>query len=93
MSRSKKNGKMIEQRPVEKISDSEHAVIAGLKVEVEQLKKRQQALQKELTLVSADLYRKGDELEVKIREIAEKYGLKKGERELVIRTGEILRRG
>ena len=64
-----------------------------MRAEIDTLRHRQSALQKELTFVSADIYRKQDELEKKALEIAKKYNLLKGKRELDMATGRIVRFG
>jgi hypothetical protein len=75
----------------ERLTELERVTLLSLKSEVDQMKLRKALLEKELTLLSADIIRKGDELEVKSREITEKYKLKKGEREIELGTGRIYR--
>lgn len=77
----------------ERISREEHVTLMARKAELEELKRKQLSLQRELTLVSADLYRKGDEFEQRIKEVVEKYKIVPGKRELKIETGEIIERG
>ena len=74
----------------EKVSKEEHAMVLALKIELDQMKKRKGILQKDLALITADIYRKADELEAKCMELTPKYNLQPGERELHIRTGEII---
>ncbi len=74
----------------DKIEDSERIIISGAILEVEGLKKKETALQRELTLASADLIRKQDELAGRMGVMARKYSLKRGERELDMKSGMIL---
>jgi len=77
-------------KPVERVSGEDHAAILSLKTEIGALRDRQRQLQREVTLVSADLIRRQDALEGKIIQLADKHGLKKGQRELDLSTGEIV---
>jgi hypothetical protein len=78
---------------VEKITELELATMHSLKREIEAMKERQRAMSKELTILSADIYHKEDEFNAKMSEIALKYGLKHGQRELDFKTGSIIKRG
>jgi len=74
------------------ISDMEKSKISHLNYEIGHLSSHKNRLQRELALVTADLIRKEDELRSIFGSMAEKYDLKKGVREVNIRTGEIVER-
>ena len=84
------NGNGAHAEVPERLTELERITLISLKKEVDQMAIRQAVLQKELTLLSADVIRRGDELETKSREITEKYRLKKGEREIELATGRII---
>lgn len=75
---------------VGKLTDGERAIIMAKTVELEEARRKQTQFQRELTLLAADMIHKGDEFEAKIKELSEKYKLKKGVRELNLKTGEIV---
>jgi len=75
---------------VGKLTDGERAIIMAKTVELEEARRKQTQFQRDLTLLAADMIHKGDEFESKIKELSEKYKLKKGVRELNLKTGEIV---
>ncbi len=74
----------------ESISEDDRAILLAMGGEIRAMRHRQGLLQRELTILSADIYRKDDELLAKANALAEKYNLKKGEREVNVRTGAIM---
>jgi hypothetical protein len=75
--------------PVEKLDETDRLILAAATVELEAMKKRQFFLQKELTLISADIYRKAEEIEKKWGAVTEKHKLRKGDQTVNLKTGEI----
>ena len=73
-----------------KVEAGELAIVSGAVMEVEGLKKKETALQRELTLTSADLIRRGDDLTVRLRKMHQKYGIRRGFREVDMKTGMVM---
>ncbi len=94
MTRKKKqkgNGvKEMESVLMESISESELNFLHSLRREIDSMKDRQAVLSRDLTLISADIIRKSEEMKARIREIEKKYELVKGQRELDFKTGAIM---
>lgn len=76
----------------ETIGSNEYALIMAKRLEIDHLKRKKALLEREMTLVSAQIYTKVDELEANIVELSKRYNLKKGEREINLQTGEIMTR-
>jgi hypothetical protein len=74
----------------ESITEEERATLVALKGEVDSMKRRQALLQREHTLLSADIIRKEEELEKKGVKLTKKYGIEKGVREVELKTGRII---
>lgn len=72
------------------VDSGELTIISGAILEVEGLRKKEMTLQRELTLTSADLIRRGDALAVRLKGMNQKYGIKRGVREVDMKTGRIL---
>lgn len=87
------NGAPGEPAPVrEMMEEGDRAILMAKTVEIEESRKKLAKFQREAAFASVDLYEKSDELEAKIKEWGEKYKLKKGTRELDLRSGEIVTR-
>ena len=74
----------------DKVDAGELTIMSGAIMEVEGLRKKETALQRELTLTSADFIRKGDDLVGRLNRMNQKYGIRRGVRELDMNTGMIL---
>lgn len=76
----------------ERISKEDHVMLLARKAELEELNRKHKQLQRDLTLVSADLIRKGDEFNERMKELIERYKIVPGRRDLKLETGEIIER-
>ncbi len=74
---------------VERISDQDHAVLKALKDEMASMRTRKKALERDLALLTADIYRKEDEFNAKGMEMSKKYGISTT-RALDMKTGTII---
>lgn len=72
------------------VTDGERSILMAKQIEIDEARRKIAERQREISFLTVDVYRKSDELTEKIKELTEKYGLKKGERELDLRTGEIV---
>jgi len=86
------NGALEPASEKELMEEGDRAILMAKTVEIEEDRKKLAKSQRDIAFISVDLYEKSDELEVKIKEWGEKYKLKKGSRELDLRSGEIVNR-
>lgn len=73
-----------------KISQAEHVTLVTLRSELESMRRRKRALERELAFLAADVFRKEDELNAKGAELSKKYGIALGKRALDFATGKII---